>query len=63
MKLLKTIIVLTFLFPLNHILSKESEELIFCFVGDAGEVNPTQAKVVKAPVSYTHLTLPTICSV
>ena len=50
MKLLKTIIVLTFLFPLNHILSKESEELIFCFVGDAGEVNPTQAMVVKALV-------------
>ena len=48
MKLLETIIVLTFLFPLNHILSKESEELIFCFVGDAGEVNPTQAMVVKA---------------
>ena len=46
--MLQTIIVLTFLFPRNHILSKESEELIFCFVGDAGEVNPTQAMVVKA---------------
>ena len=48
MKFLKVIILSLFLFPLNHILSKESEELIFCFVGDAGEVNPTQAKVVKA---------------
>ncbi len=44
MKFLKVIILSLFLFPLNHILSKESEELIFCFVGDAGEVNPTQAR-------------------
>ena len=48
MKLLKVIILSLFLFPLNHILSKESEEIIFCFIGDAGEVNPTQTKVVKA---------------
>ena len=48
MKLLKVIILSIFLFPLNHILPEEIEELIFCFVGDAGEVNPTQAKVVKA---------------
>ena len=25
-----------------------SEENIYCFVGDAGEVNPTQKMVVKA---------------
>ena len=48
MKLLKVIILSIFLFPLNHILPEEIEELIFCFVGDAGEVNPTQAKVVEA---------------
>ena len=48
MKLLKVIFLSIFLFPLNHILPEEIEELIFCFVGDAGEVNPTQAKVVKA---------------
>ena len=48
MKLLKVIILSIFLFPLNHILSEEIEELIYCFVGDAGEVNPTQAKVVEA---------------
>ena len=47
MKLLKAIILSIFLFPLNHILPSEMEELIFCFVGDAGEVNPTQEKVVK----------------
>ena len=51
MKLLKVIILSIFLFPLNHILPEEIEELIFCFVGDAGEVNPTQAKVVKALVN------------
>ena len=48
MKLLKVIILSIFLFPLNHILPEEIEELIFCFVGDAGEVNPTQTKVVIA---------------
>jgi tartrate-resistant acid phosphatase type 5 len=48
MKLLKVIILSIFLFPLNHILSEEIEELIYCFVGDAGEVNPTQTKVVIA---------------
>ncbi len=48
MRLLKVIILSIFLLPLNHILSGETEELIFCFVGDAGEVNPTQTKVVKA---------------
>ena len=48
MKLLKVIILSIFLFPLNHILSEEIEELIYCFVGDAGEVNPTQRKVVIA---------------
>ena len=51
MKLLKVIILSIFLFPLNHILPEEIEELIFCFVGDAGEVNPTQAKVVKSLVN------------
>ena len=51
MKLLKVIFLSIFLFPLNHILPEEIEELIFCFVGDAGEVNPTQAKVVKALVN------------
>ena len=48
MKFFKVIILSMFLFSLNHILSEEAEELIFCFVGDAGEVNPTQAMVVKA---------------
>lgn len=48
MKLLKVIILSIFLFPLNHILSEEIEELMYCFVGDAGEVNPTQTKVVIA---------------
>ena len=48
MKLLKVIILSIFLFPLNHILPEEIEELIYCFVGDAGEVNPTQTKVVIA---------------
>ena len=48
MKLLKVIILFISLFPLNYTLTEEIEELIFCFVGDAGEVNPTQAKVVEA---------------
>tara|TARA_B100000686_G_scaffold350062_1_gene444941 strand:- start:5424 stop:6305 length:882 start_codon:yes stop_codon:yes gene_type:complete len=48
MKLLKVIILFIFLFPLNYTLTEEIEDLIFCFVGDAGEVNPTQAKVVEA---------------
>jgi len=48
MKFFKVIILSMFLFSLNHILAEEAEELIFCFVGDAGEVNPTQAMVVKA---------------
>ena len=48
MKLLKVIILFISLFPLNYTLTEEIEELIFCFVGDAGEVNPTQAKGVEA---------------
>ena len=48
MKFLKIIILSLFLFPLNQVLSEVTEELVFCFVGDAGEVNPTQTMVVKA---------------
>ena len=29
----------------------------------SGEIRPTNVVPVIAPVSYTHLTLPTICSV
>ena len=48
MKLLKAIILSIFLFPLNHMLSKENEELVFCFVGDAGEVTQSQTEVTQA---------------
>ena len=39
-----SICMLSLLSTLNH----SSEENIYCFVGDAGEVNPTQSMVVKA---------------
>ena len=48
MNLLKAIILSIFLFPLNHMLSKENEELVFCFVGDAGEVTQSQTEVTQA---------------
>ena len=48
MKFLKIIILSLFLFPLNHVLSEVKEELVFCFVGDAGEVTQSQTEVTTA---------------
>lgn len=43
---LKCLIVLPLIFLSKSLLTEE--ESIYCFVGDAGEVNPTQSMVVKA---------------
>ena len=43
---LKYLFLLSFLFLSKSLLS--DEENIYCFIGDAGEVNPTQAMVVNA---------------
>ena len=43
---LKYLFLLPVLFLSKSLLT--DEENIYCFVGDAGEVNPTQSKVVKA---------------
>ena len=48
MKFLKIIILSLFLFPLNQVLSEVTEELVFCFVGDAGEVTQSQTEVTTA---------------
>ena len=48
MKFLKIIILSLFLFPLNQVLSEVTEELVFCFVGDAGEVTQSQTEVTQA---------------
>ena len=45
-KSLKIILVILSVMVINPIIADESS--IYCFVGDAGEVNPTQAKVVNA---------------
>ena len=45
-KSLKIILVILSVIAINPIIADESS--IYCFVGDAGEVNPTQAKVVNA---------------
>ena len=45
-KYLKAFIFLLLIITLRPIVSEESS--IYCFVGDAGEVNPTQAMVVNA---------------
>ena len=60
-KYAKALILLLLIIIVKPIVSDESS--IYCFVGDAGEVNPTQAMVVNAlansdcslTVSYTHL--------
>ena len=44
-KSLKKILLLILMIVSKSILSEEN---IYCFVGDAGEVNPTQKMVVKA---------------
>ena len=43
---LKCLIVLPLIFLSKSLLTEE--ESVYCFVGDAGEVNPTQSMVVKA---------------
>ena len=45
-KSLKIILLILSVVAIKPIIADESS--IYCFVGDAGEVNPTQAKVVKA---------------
>ena len=36
---------------------------VTCVLGDNGAGKSTLIKTLSGPVSYTHLTLPTICSV
>ena len=48
-KSLKTLLVILLMINIKPVFSNESN--VYCFVGDAGEVNPTQALVVEALAS------------